>query len=450
MPISKIPGKGTQDLFTNVTDTGTEGTRVATGTTAQRGSTQGQFRFNTTTGLAEYYTGTAMKVIDTPPAVTSVDISEVDSNAGGNQTVVITGTNFASGATATFVGSGANFDASTTTVDSTTQITAVAPKASFLNAQEPYGVKVTNASGLSGEKSGVINVDSAPTWSTSAGNIGAGTVENIAASISTSASDADGDTIAYSVQSGSLPGGLSLNSSSGAITGTPSAVSGDTTSNFTLRATAGSKTADRAFNIVVIENTITDHASSNWTHYLTGNRSASSGRYFTSSSTGASGYLYGVSSENASSGSASHEMSWIQSSNGIASSYWRGQGSAPQQDTLELWFAGHEVVITNIKIHSYDSSAYEFNSVKLEYWNGSGWTKVSGIGSFSGNSSGWSWSKSGSNSRTNTITHDGTSESSYKSTNWRFVYGTGGNDVHNGSDVVHQTGASNLNFKILG
>ena len=40
-----------------------------------------------------------MKVIDTPPTVSSIDISEVDSQAGGNQTVVITGTNFASGAT---------------------------------------------------------------------------------------------------------------------------------------------------------------------------------------------------------------------------------------------------------------------------------------------------------------------------------------------------------------
>ena len=42
---------------TNIVDSGTEGTRVATGTTAQRGSTTGQIRFNSTTGLAEYYTG---------------------------------------------------------------------------------------------------------------------------------------------------------------------------------------------------------------------------------------------------------------------------------------------------------------------------------------------------------------------------------------------------------
>ena len=33
---------------TNISDTGTEGTKVASGTTAQRGTTAGQIRFNST------------------------------------------------------------------------------------------------------------------------------------------------------------------------------------------------------------------------------------------------------------------------------------------------------------------------------------------------------------------------------------------------------------------
>jgi hypothetical protein len=145
--------------FVNISDTGTEGTKVASGTTAQRGSTTGQLRFNTTTGLAEYYTGTAFKAIDSPPIVSSIDVTVVFNEAGGNQTIVISGSGFKSGATVTFVGnSGTDFNASTVTVDSDTQITAVAPKASFLNAQEPYGVKVTNVSGLSGILAEQINV----------------------------------------------------------------------------------------------------------------------------------------------------------------------------------------------------------------------------------------------------------------------------------------------------
>ena len=46
MPISKIGGP-------NFSDSGTEGTKVASGTTAQRGSTTGQFRYNTTTNKFE-------------------------------------------------------------------------------------------------------------------------------------------------------------------------------------------------------------------------------------------------------------------------------------------------------------------------------------------------------------------------------------------------------------
>jgi hypothetical protein len=44
------------------------------------------------------------KSIDAPPTTSSIDVTEVDSQAGGNQTIVITGSGFDSGATVTFVG----------------------------------------------------------------------------------------------------------------------------------------------------------------------------------------------------------------------------------------------------------------------------------------------------------------------------------------------------------
>lgn len=250
----KIAGENLDVSFENITDTGTEGTKVATGTTAQRGSTAGQIRFNSTTGLAEYYDGSQFKSIDSPPTISSIDVTEVDSNAGGNQTIVITGGNFASGATVTFIGnSGTDFDASTVTVDSVSQITAVAPKSSFLNAQEPYGVKVVNISGLSATLASQINVDTSPSWQTASGNIGS-VEEGSSANFTVSATDPDGDTVSYSETTSVLSGtGLTLNSSTGAITGTANSVSGDTTDTFTLRATANSKTADRQFNIIRTE-----------------------------------------------------------------------------------------------------------------------------------------------------------------------------------------------------
>ena len=140
----KNKGLGTSVSRVNIVDTGTEGTKVASGTTAQRGSTTGQWRYNTTTGFFEGKSATTVLTLEPTPTIASVDDGEVDSSGGGNQTIVVTGNNFTSGGTITFVGNaGANFDASTTTVNSVTQVTAVAPKSSFLNAQEPYKVKVT-------------------------------------------------------------------------------------------------------------------------------------------------------------------------------------------------------------------------------------------------------------------------------------------------------------------
>ena len=238
---------------TNIVDAGTEGTKVASGTTAQRGSTAGQFRFNSTTGLAEYYTGTAFKSIDAPPTISSIDVTEVDSNAGGNQTIVITGSGFNSGATVTFVGnSGTDFNASTVTVDSNTQITAVAPKSSFLNAQEPYGVKVLNVSGLSATLASQINVDTAPTFDVASGSLGTLANADRASSNLTSvtATDADGDTITFSKISGTLPTGITFNSD-GTFSGTANAETSDTTYTFSIRATANSKTSDRQYTITV-------------------------------------------------------------------------------------------------------------------------------------------------------------------------------------------------------
>ena len=256
----KIPSSKLDVSFENISDTGTEGTKVASGTTAQRGSTQGQIRFNSTTGLAEYYTGSSFKSIDVAPTISSLDVTEVDSQAGGNQTIVITGTNFSSGATVSFTGAnGTNFNASTVTVNSETQITAVAPKSSFLNAQEPYGVKISNVSGLSGSISSQINVDTSPSWSTASGTLATINDNATGTHATVSASDSDGDTVAYSVQSGDI-GGMSVNSSTGAITGDPTNVSSATTRTFTLRATANSKTVDRSFNIIV--NPVPDGLSS--------------------------------------------------------------------------------------------------------------------------------------------------------------------------------------------
>ena len=131
----KIEGGNLDVSFENITDTGTEGTRVATGTTAQRGSTAGQLRFNTTTGLAEYYDGTSFRSIDSPPTISSISpTTETDANAN----IVITGSNFSSGATVLFIGDdGTEYSSPSVTVNSATQITATTPASALTVANEP-------------------------------------------------------------------------------------------------------------------------------------------------------------------------------------------------------------------------------------------------------------------------------------------------------------------------
>ena len=240
---------------TNIVDSGTEGTRVATGTTAQRGSTTGQIRFNSTTGLAEYYTGTEFKSIDTPPILTSVDVTNIETDLGGTQTFVINGTLFDSSATVQFRDNGGTLtNADSVTVNSSAQITITKARSFFLNSNEPYDVIVTNPSGLSSALEDQINVDNTPTWTTASGNVASILDTDTGNHATLVATDPDGDTISYSETGGTnlSTAGLTLNSSTGIISGDPTDLaSGSTTYNFNARATANGKTADRSFNIIV-------------------------------------------------------------------------------------------------------------------------------------------------------------------------------------------------------
>ena len=228
---------------------------VGTVTTSERDALaskkKGQIIFNESKSRLEYYDGNQWILVDVPPVISGSDVTEVDSNAGGNQTFVITGSNFTTGGTISFVGTdNSEFNASSTTFNNSGQVTAVAPRASFLNSKESYKVKFTASSGLFGISSPLISVDTSPTWSTASGNI-ASVVEGASVNVTPTATDADGDTITYSETTSNLSAaGFSLNGTTGQITGTAVAVSGDTTTSFTLRATANSKTADRGFNII--------------------------------------------------------------------------------------------------------------------------------------------------------------------------------------------------------
>lgn len=238
--------------------TGTSGIKLPVGNTSQRdtGIGQGAIRFNSETATAEYYDGSNWQAISSPPTVSSVTPTNVISSDGSTTTFTITGANFTTaGATASFVGDdGSSITADSTTVNSTTSITAVITSSGFANSKEPYDVKIANNTGLSSSLADAITVDNRPAWSTSAGSLGSVSDTATGTHFTLSATDPEGDTVTYAVTTGSLPGGMSLNSSTGAISGDPTNVGSSTTTTFTVTATSTGDvtlTAARQFSITV-------------------------------------------------------------------------------------------------------------------------------------------------------------------------------------------------------
>jgi hypothetical protein len=92
-----------------------------------------------------------------------------------------------------------------------------------------------------------VTVNSAPVWVTAAGSLGS-QFDNTLASVQLEAVDPEGTPVSYSVLTGSLPRGLTLQSNTGLLSGRLSSVTDDTNFFFTVRASDGTMTADRAFN----------------------------------------------------------------------------------------------------------------------------------------------------------------------------------------------------------
>ena len=212
----------------------------------------GQPYFNGESSRLELYTQTTgwQNIVQETPAVVSI-VGQLNQTA--SSTVTINGTNFAAGAIAYAVGvDSTETAATTTTLVSVVEITAAFPALSPANA--PYDVKVVNPSNLYGVLYDALSVNDAPIWSTAAGSLGTFTeLQSISVTVAaTDTSDSTNSPLSYSVVSGALPGGLSLNSSTGVISGTASNVVPNTTYSFTIAATDGRNTAvTRAFSITI-------------------------------------------------------------------------------------------------------------------------------------------------------------------------------------------------------
>jgi len=186
--------------------------------------------------------GGSVTVGETKPTISSISPTVIENT---QTSVTIAGTNFVSVPTVEAIGStGAIVRADEVSFSSATSIVAKFT----LPIDGTYFVRVENNDGNAvRSSSALLTVSDAPAWTTSAGSLGTN-----AAGSSVSYTVAATNATSFSVASGSLPGGVSLNTSTGAITGTESGATSETTYSFTIRATdAQGQTADRAFSITI-------------------------------------------------------------------------------------------------------------------------------------------------------------------------------------------------------
>jgi hypothetical protein len=189
--------------------------------------------------------GGSVTIGETKPAISSISPETITNS---QTSIVITGANFVITPQVEFINTstGIWYIADTVTRDSATQLTINATLAVDGN----YKIRIENPDGNAVLSStALLTVSDAPTWSTSAGSLGSIAAGSAGSFTVVATSDS---AVTYSITSGALPGGFTLNSATGVISGTESGATAETNYNFTVTATdAESQTASRAFSITV-------------------------------------------------------------------------------------------------------------------------------------------------------------------------------------------------------
>ena len=186
--------------------------------------------------------GGSVTIGETKPTISSISPTVIENT---QTSITITGTNFVNGINVEAIATnGAIIQADTVTFNSATSVSAAftitTDATYFLRLENPDGNAVRSSSAL-------LTVSDAPAWTTSAGSLGSN-----AAGSSVSYTVAATGATSFSKTTGTFPGGVSLNSSTGVISGTESGATAETTYSFTIRATdAEGQTADRAFSITI-------------------------------------------------------------------------------------------------------------------------------------------------------------------------------------------------------
>ena len=206
-------------------------------------------------------TSSTVNIADTsvsPVSITAVTPTAYNGSSG--QSFTVSGIQFVTGAVVYFrTIDGVDYALTTTFVNSTT-LTAVTTR-NFLVSEAPLTVRVVQAFNEA-QLNRVITCGSAPTWNTTAGNIGTALYDKAtdrSFTATVSAIDPDGGNITYSFLGSGYPVNTTLNSSTGVINNSSIArVASDTLYSFTVRATdPQGNNSDRQFAIVAFSPKVT-------------------------------------------------------------------------------------------------------------------------------------------------------------------------------------------------
>ncbi len=249
----------TVNLPTGATDgsslTTLNGSNISSGTVANaRLAGSGTLTIN---GSSVALGGSVTIPTETRPTFSTVTPSTIENT---QTTVTIAGTNFVSIPLVTAINSstGAQFIADEVSFTSSTSITAkftISTDGTYLlYIENPDGNALQTSADTPAappaQPSPVETVSDAPAWVTSAGSLGTFAAGANVGTLTITCTDAT----SFSITSGALPGGLSLNTAAtnATITGTESGATSATTYNFTVTATdAQAQTSDRAFSIAI-------------------------------------------------------------------------------------------------------------------------------------------------------------------------------------------------------
>jgi len=188
--------------------------------------------------------GGSVTVGETKPTITSTSLGPIPTNTATSVTIV--GTNFVSVPQVQAVSSTGAI--TTASVVSFTSITSIS--ATFSLASGDYYVRIENSDGNAVRSTtAILQSSDAPTWTTATGSLGSSAGGAALSFTVVATSDSD---VTYALQSGAFPGGVTMVSATGVISGTETGSTEETVYTFTIRATdEESQTADREFSITI-------------------------------------------------------------------------------------------------------------------------------------------------------------------------------------------------------